>query len=143
MATERSVERRIGLDTNVLAYAFTESSLKAQQAEALLGQRPWISVQALNELVGVLQRKRALSWTEIDTVVETISALCVVADLTSQAHRVARQLTRRYPLRWWDALQVAVALDGGATTFFSEDVRDGLLVEGRLRIVNPFAAAAS
>ena len=34
---------------------------------------------------------------------------------------------------------VAAALIAGCTTLWSEDMHDGLLVEGQLRIVNPFA----
>ena len=34
---------------------------------------------------------------------------------------------------------VAAALIAGCTTLWSEDMQDGLLVEDRLRIVNPFA----
>jgi predicted nucleic acid-binding protein len=33
---------------------------------------------------------------------------------------------------------VASALTSGCTTLWSEDMRDGLLVEGQLRILNPF-----
>ena len=142
MPTEPSVERRVGLDTNVLVYAFTESSLKAQQGEGLLRLRPWISIQALNELASVLRRKRALNWGEIEIVVETIAGLCVVADLTLDGHRQALQLVQRYQLSWWDALQLAVSLDAGADTFYSEDLQGGLVLEGRMRIVNPFAASA-
>jgi len=34
---------------------------------------------------------------------------------------------------------VASALIAGCTTLWSEDLQDGRLIEGRLRIVNPFA----
>lgn len=37
------------------------------------------------------------------------------------------------------AMIVASALIAGCTTLWSEDMHDGLLVEGQLRIVNPFA----
>jgi predicted nucleic acid-binding protein len=34
---------------------------------------------------------------------------------------------------------VASALIAGCTTLWSEDLQDGQLIEGRLRIINPFA----
>jgi len=34
----------------------------------------------------------------------------------------------------------AAALLAGCSTLWSEDMQDGLLIEGRLRIVNPFAS---
>jgi predicted nucleic acid-binding protein len=33
---------------------------------------------------------------------------------------------------------VAAALEHGCTTLYSEDMHDGLIVEGSLHIVNPF-----
>jgi len=37
---------------------------------------------------------------------------------------------------------VAAALETSCNTLWSEDMQDGLLVEGRLRIVNPFKSIA-
>ena len=45
----------------------------------------------------------------------------------------------RYGLSVYDAMMVAAALLAGCATLWSEDMQDGLPVEGRLRIVNPFA----
>ena len=39
----------------------------------------------------------------------------------------------------YDAMIVAAALIAGCTTLYTEDMHDGLLVEGQLRLVNPFA----
>lgn len=130
----------VALDTNVLVYAFENDAGKAMAAERLLAGKPFISVQALNELVNVLRRKQALSWSEVAEVVEAVSALCRVVDLTMEVHRIALRLVRRYSLGWWDALQLAAALDAGAQQFMTEDMQAGLLVEGQLRVVNPFAA---
>lgn len=130
----------MALDTNVLVYAFDRDPAKAAVAERLLATKPFISVQALNELVNVLRRKRALSWPEISEVVETVSALCRVIDLTLDTHRIALALVRRYSLGWWDALQLAAALYAGVDEFMTEDLQAGLQIESRLRVVNPFLA---
>jgi predicted nucleic acid-binding protein len=39
-----------------------------------------------------------------------------------------------------DALMVAAALRAGSTTLWSEDMQDGMLIDGKLRIANPFRA---
>lgn len=129
------------LDTNVLMYAFSADIAKAAIAEAWLAQRPGISVQGLNELVQVLRRKRQLDWERIDDISRTVSALSRVHDQNLDSHRMALRLVRRHALAWWDALQLAVALEAGATEFLSEDLRHGLLVEGQLRLRNPFLQA--
>jgi|SRR5436190_20071564 len=50
----------------------------------------------------------------------------------------AEQLLQRYALSFWDALIIAVALDSGVTTIYSEDLV-GLGNFPGLRLVNPFA----
>ncbi len=110
------------VDTNVLVYAFTPESEKVRTAEALLGAEPVISVQGLNEMVNVLRRKRAFTWPEIDVVVGAVVMLCQVRPQSLATHTLARQLAERYRFSWWDSLQLASALEAGATSFWSEDL---------------------
>jgi predicted nucleic acid-binding protein len=35
---------------------------------------------------------------------------------------------------------VATALQAGSSTLWSEDMQDGMLIDGKLRITNPFRA---
>lgn len=65
--------------------------------------------------------------------------MCAVEELTVQTHNVGRALAERYGFSVYDAMIVASALIAGGTTLWSEDMQDGLLVEGQSRIVNPFA----
>ncbi len=126
------------LDTNVLIYAFTPDDDKAHMAETLLGAKPLISVQGLNEMVNVLLRKRAFSWLEVDEVMDSVIRLCEVRPQSVATHQQARELVQRYRLNWWDSLQLACALEAEATTFWSEDLQHGLWVEQQLRVRNPF-----
>ena len=126
------------LDTNVLIYAFTPDSDKVAAAEALLADKPLVSVQGLNEMVNVLRRKRAFSWVEVDEVLDTVARLCRVQSQSLATHQHARELVQRYRLGWWDSLQLASALEAGAETFWSEDLQHGLLMEQQLRVRNPF-----
>ncbi len=36
---------------------------------------------------------------------------------------------------------IAAALQGGSDTLWSEDMQDGMTIDGKLRILNPFRAA--
>ena len=60
-------------------------------------------------------------------------------DITVQTHQVGRALAEKYQLSVYDAMIVSAALIARCTTLWTEDMHDGLLVEDRLRIVNPFA----
>ena len=125
------------LDTNVILYLLDEGP-KADIAETLVARGATISVQVLNESLVNCRRKAGLSWEEAATFLEGMRALCPVEDLTVQTHDVGRALAERYGFSIYDAMIVASALVAGCTTLWSEDMQDGLLVEGQLCIVNPF-----
>jgi predicted nucleic acid-binding protein len=50
----------------------------------------------------------------------------------------ASSLRTRYKIPYWDSLLLAGALELDASIFYSEDMQDGLPIEGKLTIVNPF-----
>ena len=125
-------------DTNVVLYLLDDGP-KADRAEQILRQGPLISVQVLNESLVNCRRKAGLDWEETGAFLAGVQALCPVVDLTLQAHEVGRALAQRYGFAVYDAMIVAAALIAGCSTLYSEDMQDGLLVEGQLRIVNPFA----
>ena len=51
-------------------------------------------------------------------------------------------LAERYRLSIYDAMIAAAALHADCDTLWSEDMQDGMTIEGRLRIANPFRAAS-
>lgn len=125
-------------DTNIVLYLL-DHGLKADRAEVILGQGPRISVQVLNEAMVNCRRKAGLSWHETGAFLAEVQTLCPVEDLTVQTHEVGRALAERYGFSVYDSMIVAAALIAGCTTLWTEDMQDNLLVEGKLRIVNPFA----
>lgn len=50
----------------------------------------------------------------------------------------ASDLRNRYQLHFWDGIIIASALSVNCKIVYSEDMHDGLVVEEKLRIVNPF-----
>jgi predicted nucleic acid-binding protein len=124
-------------DTNVVLYLLDDGP-KASRAEAVLAKGPRISVQVLNEALVNCRRKAGLSWDETSVFLAGVQSLCPVEDVTLQTHEVGRALAERYSLSIYDAMIVASALTSGCTTLWSEDMQDGVLIEGQLRIVNPF-----
>jgi predicted nucleic acid-binding protein len=124
-------------DTNVVLYLLDDGP-KADRAEVVLANGPRISVQVLNETLVNCRRKAGLSWEETGAFLAGLRSLCPVEDLTLRTHEVGKALAERYSLSIYDAMIVASALVSGCTTLWSEDMQNGLLVEGQLRIVNPF-----
>jgi predicted nucleic acid-binding protein len=128
------------VDTNVLLYLLSSDVTRADRAESLLSAGAIVSVQVLNEFTAVARRKLALDWVEIDEVLGVVRALCAVRPLAVETHDFGVRLARRYMLAVYDAMIVASALEAGCDTLYTEDLQDGLLIEGVLRVRNPFAA---
>jgi len=122
----------------VLLYLVSGDGAKANRAEALLAEGGTISVQVLNEMSNVAIRKHRMTWAQVGILLEPVRALCRIEPLTEATYDVGARLAARYRLSVYDAMIVAAALLAGAATLYSEDMHDGLLIEGRLRIRNPF-----
>jgi predicted nucleic acid-binding protein len=130
------------VDSNVLVYAFTDDA-RATAAQALLERGCAISVQGLNEFANVARRKLGKSWREIRDDLAAIRAVCeIVIPIDVDMHEAALRLAERYGFAMFDALMVAAALGAGSTTLWSEDMQDGMLIDGKLRIANPFRTPA-
>ena len=127
-------------DTNVVLYLLSADPVRADRAEALLAGNGTISVQVLNEFASVALRKLRMSWPEIREVLTQLRAVCAVEPLTIETHERALRLSERYGLSLYDALIAAAALIAGCRTLYSEDMQDGQLIDGALRIRNPFTA---
>ena len=126
------------LDSNVLIYAFTTDK-RAAKAQDLLQTRPTISVQGLNEFANVARRKLGMGWQEVRDAISALRLLCpTILQLDLATHDAALRIAERYGYSMFDALVVASALQANSETLWSEDMQDGMVVDGRLRIANPF-----
>lgn len=125
-------------DTNILLYLASEKSRKADIAEQLLEAGGTISAQVLNEIANVTRRKQGWDWPAVRQFIETISELLTVVPVTAETNSTGIDLAERYGLSPYDAFIVAAALLAGCEKLLSEDMHDGLLIEKRLRITNPF-----
>jgi len=134
---------KVFIDTNILLYLLSADNDKADRAETVLRAGGLISVQVLNEMANVARRNLAMSWMEIDEVLALIRSLCSIAPLTIEIHDRGRLVAERYAMSVYDAMIVAAALLGGCETLYSEDMRDGGLIDHQLRICNPFTIQAS
>jgi predicted nucleic acid-binding protein len=128
-------------DTNVVLYLLSADNAKADRAEELLALGGTISVQVLNEFVAVASRKLRMSLMEIREVLTQIRAVCAVEPMTVETHERALHIADRYGMSIYDALIVSAALLAGCETLHSEDMQDGQVIDRKLTIRNPFAAA--
>ena len=71
--------------------------------------------------------------------IDTLTRICTVHDLTLEVHQHARTIAQAHSYSIYDAQIIAAALTAECKTLWSEDMQNGRVFEGGLRIVNPFA----
>jgi predicted nucleic acid-binding protein len=127
------------LDTNVLLYLPGGSNPKAARATALLSDGGVVSSHVLGEVVNTMRGRRwKKPWPEVHALLATIRASTLVLPVTVDTHARAVAYAERYKLQYFDALHIASAVMGNCTVLLTEDMHDGLVIDG-LTVRNPFA----
>ncbi len=75
---------------------------------------------------------------DVREILDTIRAVCSVEPITLATHDRGLAINERYGFSLYDSMLVASALIGGVNTLYSEDLQHGQIIDGQLRIVNPF-----
>ena len=112
-------------DTDVVLYAFRRDDPRGPVAETLLAAGGALFVQVLNEFAAVARRKLDRSWEEVRRALEILRIFCPEpVPLTIETHERAVDIAGRYGYSIFDSLIIAAALHAGASTLYSEDMRD-------------------
>ena len=125
-------------DSNVLVYLADEEAGKSGPTEDLLANGGVISVQVLNEFALTALRKVGLSWAETHDFLSIFRATLEIVPLTIETHDRGLDLAERYQLNVYDGMIVAAAQLAGCKILYSEDMHDGLVING-LTLRNPYA----
>ena len=126
-------------DTNVLLYLASNDSQKAAKAHVLVADGGQLSIQVLDEIAAVTHRKYRLDWPLIRALLSTLRRSLDLAPTGLHTHELGLNLAERYRFSVYDSMLLAAALQAGCTTFYSEDLHDGQVIDGTLTIRNPFA----
>jgi predicted nucleic acid-binding protein len=137
------MEPRIFLDTTIFIYAFSDDPATANKGEIardIVGEPFEISVQVLNEFANVARRKFDKEWAAIESLLSDIVYVSnVIHPLILDVHLKGIRLSKQHGFQLYDAMLIASALKAGCDIFASEDMQDGMVIENRLTIRNPFA----
>jgi len=128
------------LDTNIVIYAYSvDQAQKRQIARALIeAGNAVISAQVLNEYCNSTRKKYPHMFDRVEETLHELLDTLQVRDLGPATTLRAVQLVKRYGYSYYDSLIVASAMEAGCSVLVSEDMQNGMLVDDRLRIVNPF-----
>jgi predicted nucleic acid-binding protein len=127
------------LDSNILVYAFSLDP-RWERAMALIDGTAHIALQGLNEFAHVVRRTLGMRFEEVANASVFIRQQVASVALPDLAiHDYGLWLADRYRLQFHDGTMIASALRTPASIFWSEDLHDGLVIDGRLTVRNPFA----
>jgi len=134
------------IDTNLLIYLYDPNQPDKQKRSELvleqleLTRNGRLSVQALAEFFSVATRKLSPNLTSAQALdqITLFTRLWPVFDLTPMIVIEAGRGVRDHKLSYYDAQVWATARLNQVTAVFSEDFRDGSILEG-VRFVNPFS----
>jgi len=129
------------VDSNIWLYALgSTGDLKKQAAAASVINFPdlVISTQVINEVCFNLIRKSGFDALQVQEVIESMYERALVVQPDKDSILLAVGLRESASLSYWDSQLVACAVLVGCAEFLSEDMHDGQLIEGSLRVRNPF-----
>ncbi|MDX2302194.1 MAG: PIN domain-containing protein [Microscillaceae bacterium] len=130
---------RFAIDTNVLVYLHDSyDTPKREKAIELMAMSPIISGQVISEYINVLRRILKISKTELLQEVTSWLQFCEIFPIDFSTLEHAHALILQYDFQLFDALIVASAIQAECTILYSEDMKNGLLVDDQLTICNPF-----
>jgi len=125
-------------DSNILLYLASNNLDRLTRVRELVRKGGTISVQVLNEMAAVSRRKFKMPWEETAALIAEAETVLHVRPLTLQVHKDGLRLAERYGFAIYDSFIIAAALAADCDTLWSEDMQHGMVVDGRLTIMNPF-----
>ena len=131
---------KIFIDTNILLYAYSTEKNKQEIAQSIINTNNniYISKQVIIETINILIKKFKLNIKDIINVVKELEKEFIILDFDIQTQLNALKLKQNYNLQFYDALIVSTALENSCTILYSEDMQDKLVIEKKLKIINPF-----
>ena len=133
------IMNKIALDTNILVYCHSSSEhAKRETAMSLFDLHPVISTQVLSEYLNVIKRTLKIPKSEVMDVCLQNIELCILQPVTITTLKYAKSLIDSYDFQLFDSVVVASAIEADCHILYSEDLHHNLVVDNRMKIINPF-----
>ncbi len=132
---------RVFVDSNIFLYAFTGKEEEIDKhkisSKIILGDIN-ISTQVINEVSSNMIRKLKFSNSEVREFVESCYGRYNIINFSQELFVMASEIRENYNISYYDSMIVSAGLKADATVLYSEDMQDDLVVNGSLRVINPF-----
>jgi predicted nucleic acid-binding protein len=131
---------RAFLDSNILVYTYSNTERDKQEIarNLIIKNNTHISTQVLQELCNIVTKKFKFSYNVAVQVIEECSRNSNVYVNTGSTVVRACHIADRYGFSFYDSLIIAAAIESDCSILYSEDMRDGQMIEGLVTIMNPF-----
>ena len=138
--------KKVFIDTNIWIYAFLSEKgdkeknkiilqfLEAEIKQNLLAT----SIQCINELHNVLNRKYGVADKEIAQYINGICEISEVIPLNIDVYWKALDLIKKFKFSFWDSLIASAAVLNDVEIIYSEDFQNNLEIKKNLTILIPF-----
>ena len=139
IGTKQIIMSKIALDSNILIYNHSlECESKKHIARSFFNEKPVVSSQVVSEYINVIKRNLKISKSELIQLCSLWLEKCTVQPVVFSTIKLAQNLLVNYNFQVFDGIIVAAALEADCDIIYSEDMYDGLLIENKLKIINPF-----
>jgi predicted nucleic acid-binding protein len=131
---------KVFIDTNILIYAYsiTETDKRNITFTILESYSIVIGVQVINEFIWTMNRKFNINYDKLEVLVDRFWKKFKVSLINKFSIEKALKIAQDYKYSYWDSLIIASALENECSILFTEDMHDGQLIEGVLKIKNPY-----
>ncbi|MDQ3019664.1 MAG: PIN domain-containing protein [Bacteroidota bacterium] len=132
-------DKKIFYDSNILIYLVDNDFEKKKKASSLLiNDYSYISTQAVNENVNICITKLKLNKEEAFNhgkfLLDKFNLIIIDKEIINKAF----EISMKYGYSYWDSLIISSALEKDCDILYSEDMQHSQVIDGRLKIVNPF-----
>jgi predicted nucleic acid-binding protein len=128
------------IDTNIFVYIQRTDDLQkklvSEQVAAFFDCV--VSTQVLNELCNIFTKKYPVPVQKLKDLLNRIHYNCELITVTEDFASIALDYHRKFSISYFDALMVVAALKADCKYLVTEDMQDGLIIDGTLTILNIF-----
>jgi len=131
---------KVFLDTNIFVYLYSEDEPQKQSValKTIDKNHCVTSTQVLNEFCSVCLRKLGMHSNEVLPSINEIIENCELCDINIDTIQSALLLHNKYGYTYYDCLVLASAISNECKYLYSEDMQHNQVIEGKLKIINPF-----
>ena len=133
---------RIFIDSNVLVYLVDKDISKKEIVISLTTTKCLISTQVVAENMNVCLKKLNLPYSESVKHANELLDKYIIKLIQPSTFKIAFNVLEKYKFSFWDSMIIASALENDCGILYSEDLQHNQLIEGKLRIINPFSEKA-